>query len=58
MVQENIDLLAEIEAKQILLREQLITAINLAKSIIDSIDETERQIFEMRQDIELQVNNN
>jgi len=58
MVQDMIDRLAEIESRQIFLKEQLRQAIDAAKITIDMISECDNDIFELRSDIELRVNNN
>lgn len=58
MVQEMIDRLAEIESRQIFLKEQLRQAIDAAKAAMDLINEAESDIFHMRQDIEIEILSN
>jgi len=58
MVQELIDKLADIEGKQIYLREQLRQAIEAAKTAMDLMNEAESDIFHMKQEIEIQILSN
>lgn len=58
MVQELIDRLAEVESRQMFLKEQLRQAINAAKCAMDMVQDADMEIYNMRQEIEFQVINN
>lgn len=58
MVQEMIDKLAEVEARQIYLKEKVRQAIECAKIAMDMMNDTDNEIFNMRQEIEIQITSN
>lgn len=58
MVQEMIDKLAEVEARHMYLKEQVRQAIECAKIAMDMMNDTDNEIFNMRQEIEIQITSN
>lgn len=58
MVQEMIETLAEIEGNQIRLKELIKSYIRMTQNVIDEMEENDNNMFNIRQEIELQIVNN